>query len=584
MKEIVHIYVRCSTDKQIENSIQRQIDEGIKYSKKMGKDYKIYNDEGKSGIKSYEDNREQLQNLLWEIELGNVEYVWVETYDRITRNFEDGVRIDTLIVDNDLKVYEGLNGSYYEPKDMTQKLIKTIRTIIGTDEKTKEIQKSIKGKIRKWESGDWCRGNIVFGYKKVDGKLLIDKEESKWVKKIYTKFSEGKSLEQIRKFLKSYSVKTKMGNDWSSESVGITLRITDYIGKSYYTDKTKDPHRRNPKKFPYEDESKWIKYEMDVPRIISDDLFQKVQNLLTKHKLKPTKNEYFLHGKLECGCGSQWVGRRTSRKNMGREDDFHYICSNTDKFYHRNRSGREHLHQKGICNKPKRIKTSDLDNLVWNKFLETLSKSSVLKEKIKNEVLGGKYETSSNRKKVNREINRLKGVITQLKNSRKELITEKYKLEISDSDFRDIDLSIRTEIGIREDEYNKQLNKVDFIQRRSEWLDWISHFKSHINEYSKVTDMKKRRRILDSHVTKISVNYYQETQQHDIKIHFRIPIVNDKIEYVKNPKSKMKWDKWGNSYRVKKGDNVISLSSLKGSNVCVGKDYSTVTDFAKFLG
>ena len=53
-----------------------------------------------------------------------------------------------------------------------------------------------------------------------------------------------------------------MGNDWSSESVGITLRITDYIGKSYYTDKTKDPHRRNPKKFPYEDESKWIKYEM----------------------------------------------------------------------------------------------------------------------------------------------------------------------------------------------------------------------------------------------------------------------------------------------------------------------------------
>ena len=133
--EIVHIYVRCSTDKQIENSIQRQIDEGIKYSKKMGMDYKIYNDEGKSGIKSYENNREQLQNLLWEIEIGNVEYVWVETYDRITRNFEDGVRIDTLIVDNDLKLYEGLHSCYYEPKDMTQKLIKTIRTIIGTEEK-----------------------------------------------------------------------------------------------------------------------------------------------------------------------------------------------------------------------------------------------------------------------------------------------------------------------------------------------------------------------------------------------------------------------------------------------------------------
>jgi hypothetical protein len=66
-----------------------------------------------------------------------------------------------------------------------------------------------------------------------------------------------------------------------------------------------------------------------------------------------------------------------------------------------------------------------------------------------------------------------------------------------------------------------------------------------------------------------------------VKIHFKIPIVNDGIEYVKNPKNKMKWD---NSYRVKKGDNVISLSSLRGSNIGVGKPYSTVTDFARFLG
>jgi hypothetical protein len=80
------------------------------------------------------------------------------------------------------------------------------------------------------------------------------------------------------------------------------------------------------------------------------------------------------------------------------------------------------------------------------------------------------------------------------------------------------------------------------------------------------------------------VNYYKETQQHNVKIHFRIPIVNDGIEYVKNPKSKMKWDKWGNSYRVKKGDNIISLSSLRGSNIGVGKPYSTVTDLARFLG
>ena len=41
----------------------------------------------------------------------------------------------------------------------------------------------------------------------------------------------------------------------------------------------------------------------------------------------------------------------------------------------------------------------------------------------------------------------------------------------------------------------------------------------------------------------------------------------------------MKWDKWGNSYRIKKGDQVVSLSDLQGSTLCVGKPYSTVMDW-----
>lgn len=89
---------------------------------------------------------------------------------------------------------------------------------------------------------------------------------------------------------------------------------------------------------------------------------------------------------------------------------------------------------------------------------------------------------------------------------------------------------------------------------------------------------------MDSYVTKINVNYYKETQQHSVKVHFKIPIVNDGIEYVKHSDSKLKWDKWGNSYRVKKGDRVVSLTTLNRSNIGVGKDYSTVTDLAKFLG
>ena len=44
------------------------------------------------------------------------------------------------------------------------------------------------------------------------------------------------------------------------------------------------------------------------------------------------------------------------------------------------------------------------------------------------------------------------------------------------------------------------------------------------------------------------------------------------------------WDKWGNPYRIKKGDQVVSLSGFKGSTLGVDFNYSTVTDLAKFLG
>ena len=58
----------------------------------------------------------------------------------------------------------------------------------------------------------------------------MDAKEIKFfVKRIFTKFSEGKSLEEIRDYINSYGIKTKRGNKWSSEGVRISLRLTDYF-------------------------------------------------------------------------------------------------------------------------------------------------------------------------------------------------------------------------------------------------------------------------------------------------------------------------------------------------------------------
>jgi len=584
-KETLHIYVRCSTDNQIENSIERQTQMGIEFSKKMKMDYKIWSDKGKSGIKSFEDTREQLVNLLWEVELGSIKHIWVETFDRLTRNFEDQVKIEKLIMDNNLFIYEGLlNNQIYEPNDLSQRLIKVVTSMVGTDQKKKEIQKSINQKIRKFIQGYYVRGNISYGFNKVDGYLVENEEESKWVRKMFKWYLGGDSLVDIMKKCKVHSLKTKRGNDWSSESVRILLSNVEYTGKTFYTDMTKDPHRKDPKRNPYPDESLWEVHVNDnLPRIISDEVFDKVQKKLDVYKTKKTKNIYFLHGKIKCQCGCDWIGRTKSRTDRNKPPEFYYQCNNTDRWYHRKRPNRKNL-VKNNCDKPKRLNTSDIDGYVWNHLLNTLRNSSFIKERVKTDLLGGKYDTTSSRKKVNKQKKDIHKELKSLEQSRVQLIKEKFVLELSEVDFNEINSSITTKISELKSELDKVNQRELLLDKRSEWIDWIGGHHKGVNEYQKVTDVKMRRKILDIYIDKIKVTYYGETQQHNIDIYYRYPLVNDGIEYKTNKDSRMKWDKWGNPYRIKKGDQVVSLSGFKGSTLGVDFNYSTVTDLARFLG
>ena len=76
---------------------------------------------------------------------------------------------------------------------------------------------------------------------------------------------------------------------------------------------------------------------------------------MDRGKTRPTKRNYLLHGKLECKCGMDWVGRWYSKY-----DRPFYMCKNNERRYYRNTPNRKHLHQKN-CSKPKRINGKVLD-------------------------------------------------------------------------------------------------------------------------------------------------------------------------------------------------------------------------------
>ena len=553
-KEILHIYIRCSTDKQIEKSVERQKSKGIEFSKQLGMKPKFWIDGGKSRFGGL-DKREQITDLLTEVELGVVNHIWVEDWSRISGEVEDIFQIEPYILNEGVKIYEGNNGNQpYEPNDVMKKMFQIMKTMMTKEGKKDEIQKSIETKIRLFQQGYHMKGN-VFGYKLVDRKQVIDRNQSKWVKKIFSWYVNDKmSLQQICDELRKNNVPTPRSKTryWSKENVKKILTNENYIGINTFTDKSKDPNKKDPKKYPFPNKEVWRVYKNTSPRIIDDETWSKVSKRLDRQNLRPTKRQYLLHGKLQCECGNKWVGRWYSLYNK-----HFYHCLNNERKYFKNVPNRKHLHS-DTCSKPKRIGGEILDRYIWENLLSTLSKSSWIKERVKKEILGERYGISSMRKNLNKDKKRLEKEIKTFERNKVDFIKDKYTTSLNEFDYDEIISSIDEKIYELQSDYKKLQDKEMIMDKRGQWIDWLNHHNKNVDDLSKIEGMKERRRVIDFYIDKITLDWDKVTKQHTIRVYYKYPLVGDGLI---RKGGKMNWDEWGNGYRLKKGERVHSLSS-----------------------
>ncbi|WP_206458283.1 recombinase family protein [Anaerovorax sp. IOR16] len=77
--------------------------------------------------------------------------------------------------------------------------------------------------------------HMPIGYKMVDGKIQIDKEKSKTVKKIYSEYLKGKSLLAIAKELSEKEVPNANNKtNWTHGAIGRILENIKYMGDEVY--------------------------------------------------------------------------------------------------------------------------------------------------------------------------------------------------------------------------------------------------------------------------------------------------------------------------------------------------------------
>ena len=239
MGEILHIYTRVSSRSQEEEGtgLEEQRESGIKRSQDLGFEYEVHNEGSESSSREDLLNRDVLNNLLIKIQQGEVKHLYVWNTDRLSRNEVTFGNIRYLLKKHDVKLYVS-DGKDYSLSSKLDNLTFGILSEFNRFENELRTKRLRLGKIRRIKEGYYLSGSRVFGYDIKDRKLVENKHEKKWVRKIFELYRDGNSVKFIRNELLKNGVQTvRGGTNFSLGTLEKILTNTHYVGYFFWNDK-----------------------------------------------------------------------------------------------------------------------------------------------------------------------------------------------------------------------------------------------------------------------------------------------------------------------------------------------------------
>ena len=324
-------YCRVSTEKEAQiDSLEKQIEFFNEFTKKNGYElYKLYADEGISGKQI--KHRKQFQQMMEDAKHKKFEKVVVKDVSRFARN-----TVDLLQSVRELKSY-GVQVDFLNNGEVMEGGSEFILTILGAMAQQESANMSKRVKFGKDITAKKGRvPNLVFGYDKIPDErytLKINEEEAKIVKEIFESYVyKGIGTTKIAWNLNDRGIRTKKTKSkWVQTSIVRMLKNPIYTGrvtnkKSEVTDFITGTRKELP-------EEEWIVVERPEMRIISDELFNRAQELLEQRsnefKLnnKREKTEYVFSTLIYCKhCGYSF--RRIKRKYTADGPEYiRWVCS-----------------------------------------------------------------------------------------------------------------------------------------------------------------------------------------------------------------------------------------------------------------
>ena len=348
------IYARYSSDLQSATSIDDQVRLCRERAEHDGMTVaEVFTDYAISG--GHLSNRPGMLSLLDHAKKNAFDVVIAEALDRISRDQEDVAGIYKRLNHADARIITLSEG---EINELHVGLKGTMNALFLKDLAVK-TRRGQRGRV---EAGKIPGGNS-YGYKIVrrilddgsvsTGEREIDTDQADVIKRIFTEYADGRAPRRIAGLLNAEGIPSPRGGQWNASTINGSRQRRNgilnnelYLGRITYNRQRfiKDPEtgkRRSRLNLEHE----WVITEVPALRIIDDETRDRVQQIKSRYtsqcgnKRQTTKR--LLTGLVKCGCcgGSMTIINRER-----------YSCS----------ARRE----RGTCDSPVGIKTSELEDRV----------------------------------------------------------------------------------------------------------------------------------------------------------------------------------------------------------------------------
>ena len=277
-----------------------------------------YIDEGITGTSTLK--RTNFLRMINDAKQNKFDLIITKEISRFSRNTLDSIKYTRELLNYGVAVLflnDNINTIYPDSE-----LRLTIMSSMAQDEISRLSERVKFGVAMSIKKGKLLGNNKLYGYNKKNNKLYINKKESLIIKEIFTLYGiYNKSTTYIRDYLNNKGITTNYGNKWSTTTILRILKNPKY--KGFYCANKSFTEDYMSKKVKYLSKEEWVIYKSSkqIPIIIEESLWNKVNNKLTNNSKHITKNVSLYTNKLICTIHNKPLYKRHNKY------DTSWICS-----------------------------------------------------------------------------------------------------------------------------------------------------------------------------------------------------------------------------------------------------------------